>query len=608
MGLFVMNNKIENAIEFVNISKSFGNIKANKNINFSVKKGTIHALIGENGAGKSTLMSILFGLYEPDEGFIKVNDKKTLILSPNQANDLGIGMVHQHFKLVNVYKNVDNIILGNETTFSKFRIINRKPSIKKIQNIQEKFNLHFDLNKQTGSEPVSVQQKVEIMKMLYRDSEILIFDEPTAVLTDEEIQGLLQTFKLFKEQGKTIIFISHKLKEIKQVADYATILRHGEVTGNFKVSDTSIEEMAQLMVGGQVETILNNHSINSNKEVILKIENVSTKGDKPLKNFSLDIHSGEIVAIAGVEGNGQTDLEYVVSGLKKPTSGSLKLKKTSLIKQNYFSMFKKDKKINIAYLSILVAITLILISLLGISKTISQVIPLNLILTLCILLLLVIVPILIVYLINLLKNIKLISDFNKDQDEFIELNKLSTYKISQLGFSYIASDRHKHSMILDYSVFDNMQSRRLWDPKYVKFGIFRRKNIKKDLEIIIDKFDVRGARRGNSLSRSLSGGNQQKFIVGKEMENPHDFIIILQPTRGLDVGAIKNIHEKILEEKSKGKGILLISYELDEVIALADTIAVINEGQLSVVRESKNLSRSEIGVYMSHKKVGGENE
>ncbi|MBW0594796.1 ABC transporter ATP-binding protein [Mycoplasmopsis anatis] len=604
----MVNNKIENAIEFVNISKSFGKIKANKNISFSVKKGTIHALIGENGAGKSTLMSILFGLYEPDEGFIKVNDKKTLILSPNQANDLGIGMVHQHFKLVNVYKNIDNIILGDETTFSKFKIINRKPSIKKIQNIQEKFNLHFDLNKQTGTEPVSIQQKVEIMKMLYRDSEILIFDEPTAVLTDEEIQGLLQTFRLFKEQGKTIIFISHKLKEIKQVADYATILRHGEVTGNFKVADTSVEEMAKLMVGGQVETILNSHSGSNNKEAILKIENVTTKGDKPLKNFSLNVHSGEIVAIAGVEGNGQLDLEYVVSGLKKPTSGSIKLKKTELIKDNYNKMLKRDKKTNIIYSSILSIVALVIIILMSLSKVMSNVIPINLMITLCSLLLIIIIPILIIYLVNLFRNIKDIQEFNIDKSDFIDISKLSTYKISQLGFSYIASDRHKHSMILDYTVFDNMQSRRLWDSKYVKFGVFRRKNIKKDLDIIIDKFDVRGARKGNSLSRSLSGGNQQKFIVGKEMENPHDFIIILQPTRGLDVGAIKNIHEKILQEKSKGKGILLISYELDEVIALADTIAVINEGQLSVVRESKNLSRAEIGVYMSHKKNGGENE
>lgn len=604
----MVNNKIENAIEFVNISKSFGKIKANKNISFNVKKGTIHALIGENGAGKSTLMSILFGLYEPDEGFIKVNDKKTLILSPNQANDLGIGMVHQHFKLVNVYKNIDNIILGDETTFSKFKIINRKPSIKKIQNIQEKFNLHFDLNKQTGTEPVSIQQKVEIMKMLYRDSEILIFDEPTAVLTDEEIQGLLETFRLFKEQGKTIIFISHKLKEIKQVADYATILRHGEVTGNFKVADTSVEEMAKLMVGGQVETILNTHSDTNNKEAILKIENVTTKGDKPLKNFSLDVHSGEIVAIAGVEGNGQLDLEYVVSGLKKPTSGSIKLKKTELIKDNYNKMLKRDKKTNIIYSSILSIVALVIIILMSLSKAMSNVIPINLMITLCSLLLIIIIPILIIYLVNLFRNIKAIQEFNIDKSDFIDISKLSTYKISQLGFSYIASDRHKHSMILDYTVFDNMQSRRLWDSKYVKFGVFRRKNIKKDLDIIIDKFDVRGARKGNSLSRSLSGGNQQKFIVGKEMENPHDFIIILQPTRGLDVGAIKNIHEKILQEKSKGKGILLISYELDEVIALADTIAVINEGQLSVVRESKNLSRAEIGVYMSHKKNGGENE
>nr|WP_223211508.1 ATP-binding cassette domain-containing protein [Mycoplasmopsis edwardii] len=332
-----------NAIEFNNISKSFGSIKANQNISFEVQKGSIHALIGENGAGKSTLMSILFGLYEPDKGTIKVNDKEVLIKGPNDANALGIGMVHQHFKLVDVYTNLENIVLGAENFNKTTRIIDYGPAIRKIKTIQNKFNLHFDLNKQTGKETVATQQKVEIMKMLYRDSEILIFDEPTAVLTDQEIKGLLNTFKLFREQGKTILFISHKLGEIKEVADNATVLRHGQVTGNFAVKDVSIEEMANRMVGGEVENARNTYSDTSKNQVILDIQNVSTTGEKPLKNISLQVKSGEIVAIAGVEGNGQTDLEYVVSGMKKPSSGSIRLTRTNLIEHKLKAIKKENK-------------------------------------------------------------------------------------------------------------------------------------------------------------------------------------------------------------------------------------------------------------------------
>lgn len=743
------------AIEFDNISKSFGSIKANQNVSFKVEKGTVHALIGENGAGKSTLMSILFGLYEPDEGIIKVNEKEVLIKGPNDANRLGIGMVHQHFKLVDVYTNLENIVLGAEDRNKFTRIIDFKPAIEKIKTIQEMFDLHFDLNRLTGKETVATQQKVEIMKMLYRDSDILIFDEPTAVLTDQEIQGLLNTFKLFREQGKTILFISHKLAEIKEVADNATVLRHGKVVGNFKVADVSIEEMASRMVGGDVEIVRNEYSDTSQNEVIFKLDNISTDGEKPLKNVNLEVRSGEIVAIAGVEGNGQTDLEKVVSGMIKPTTGQILYKKTPLVKERMQSIQKSKTRKNIIMLLIslfvflysglgllaaanyaensnaaimniggglLIAFSIILLILilfsiygpqfkektifarsslqkemtkkqyvvfkftfiavflfalitllsvfgiLSITKTASIIVLVSgligiclLVLTICLLsvnkllnfkntykkllnrnksfvtlssfsLLFATISIVLasvvafsaatavimgltilftvlsfIFTVSALATYFYLSDINEKtekNDDFLVINELSVYDISKLGLSFIPSDRHKHGLVLDYNIKNNTVLRRLWDKKYNKFGVFNSKSVQEDTEDIIKKFDVRGARNGYSMSRSLSGGNQQKFIVGREMNSPHDFILILQPTRGLDVGAIKNIHERILKEKAEGKAILLISYELDEVLALADKIAVINTGEILAVKEAKDLTRTEIGVYMAHKKGG----
>ncbi|TDV24320.1 simple sugar transport system ATP-binding protein [Mycoplasmopsis mustelae] len=757
-----------NAIEFVGICKSFGQIKANQNISFKVKKGTIHALIGENGAGKSTLMSILFGLYEPDKGYIKVNNKEVLIKQPNDANKLRIGMVHQHFKLVDVYTNLENIVLGAEDNNKITKIIDYKPAIRKIKAIQETFNLYFDLNKITGKETVATQQKVEIMKMLYRDSDILIFDEPTAVLTDQEIQGLLETFKLFRSQGKTILFISHKLGEIKEVSDHATVLRLGKVTGDFDVKDVSIEEMATRMVGEEVEIARNEYTNTSNNPIVLSLKNITTTGEKPLKDISLDVRSGEIVAIAGVEGNGQLDLEYVVSGMKKPETGDVLLSKTELTNQRLKDIKKSNFINSYTYLSI--SILLFILSLvfylitpttsdqiytfkiLGtlfilsfaiflvifikkqfgwlISKYINQIeknpwhrlhrsqknfarssIILSAISFLGFLIYILllsslksgpmqltnwigsisfyIIGFLIILLMSaswiitqyyvvfaselgvktcnklqklsyittgtvitnvlftfitfitifgfyksqtfdfvsviytyiamgeitfitftiMIVNIALVfkEDYQKMQtqtidDSFLSLNNFSVRDISRLGLTFIPSDRHKHGLVLDYNIKSNTVLRRLWDAEFIKFGILRDAKIKKENQIIIDKFDVRGARKGLSQARQLSGGNQQKFIVGREMNTPHDFILIVQPTRGLDVGAIKNIHEQILLEKKNGKAILLISYELDEVLALADKIAVINSGEILAIKDVKNLSRTEIGIYMAHKK------
>lgn len=336
--------KKEYAIEFENISKSFGNIKANSDISFKIQKGSIHAIIGENGAGKSTLMSILFGLYSPDSGVIKINGKKTFISNPNEATFLGIGMVHQHFKLVDVYTNLENIILGDEFTKKNTNLLNLTPSRQKIKALQETFLINFDLNKKTGNESVSVRQKIEIMKMLYRDSDILIFDEPTAVLTQEEIQGLLKTFEIFKKQGKTIIFISHKLHEIKQIADNATVLRQGKVSAEFKVSSASVKDMAAAMVGSETLTIDNpDKGKILGKDLIFEIKNLNLNGTKKLEDINLKIHSGEIMAIAGVEGNGQEELEKVISRMKKETSGEIKLKSTKLVKEKIKDFFKYKK-------------------------------------------------------------------------------------------------------------------------------------------------------------------------------------------------------------------------------------------------------------------------
>ncbi|AAT27523.1 ABC transporter ATP-binding protein [[Mycoplasma] mobile] len=495
------------AIEFVNITKEFGNVVANKDINIEIKKGTVHALVGENGAGKSTLMSILFGLYEPTNGYIKINEKQITITNPNQANDLGIGMVHQHFKLVDDYSNLENIVLGNETIKNGF--LDLEISKYKISALQKKFSLNFDLKVKTGNSTVSTQQKVEILKMLYRDADILIFDEPTAILTPQEIEGLLQTILEFKKEGKTIIFISHKLNEIKKIADEITVIRHGKVVKKFKsLEGVQTSDIANAMVGQNIVLPKNDKNTNFGK-TILELQNVNAEyQNKSIENISFKLKKGEILALAGVEGNGQEIIEFVISGLAKSSSGKIIL------------------------------------------------------------------------------NEKDITHFN--------VNKRIKEKIS-----YIPGDRHKYGLVLDMSVNDNSILRKLGDSKSQKYSIINEKFKDSFTKEIIKKFDVRGAREGNEISRSLSGGNQQKVIVGREFLTEHDFILIVQPTRGLDVGAIDKIHKAILAEKDAGKAILLISYELDEVFALADNISVMHEGKIIGTTSAKNATREEIGLLMT---------
>lgn len=546
-------------------------------------------------------MSILFGLYSPDSGVIKINGKKTFISNPNEATFLGIGMVHQHFKLVDIYTNLENIILGDEFTKKNTNLLNLTPSRQKIKALQETFLINFDLNKKTGNESVSVRQKIEIMKMLYRDSDILIFDEPTAVLTQEEIQGLLKTFEIFKKQGKTIIFISHKLHEIKQIADNATVLRQGKVSAEFKVSSASVKDMAAAMVGSETLTIDNpDKGKILGKDLIFEIKNLNLNGTKKLEDINLKIHSGEIMAIAGVEGNGQEELEKVISRMKKETSGEIKLKSTKLVKEKIKDFFKYKKfqiYLKSAFSLVFLILFIMQISLWAWSKAKELA---NLYLALGILFLGLFLFVAYYLSIEIYSYFKIKNKYQKNAQEFINVNQLNTFEFSQIGFSYVSSDRHKHGLVLDFSLRNNTFIRRTWDKLFNFFGVFKTKNIVTQTSEIISNYDVRGANEGRTTSRSLSGGNQQKFIIGREMSSSYEFILIMNPTRGLDVGAINNIHQKILQAKKDKKAILLISYELDEILTLADTIAVISNGKIVAVKSSNELTKNQIGQYMAH--------
>lgn len=505
-------------IELVNITKEFSGSYVNKNINLNVKKGTVHALIGENGAGKSTLMSILFGIYKPTSGSIFIKGNPTVIKNPNQAFDIGIGMVHQHFKLIDVYSNLENIILGSEFV-RRIGFLDFKKARAKIEAFQKVFNLSFNLDEITGEATVATQQKVEIMKILYRDADILILDEPTAVLTPQEIDEFLKIITFLKKKGKTIIFISHKLWEIKKIADEATIIRNGKVVKHYSNLDNiSIEQIANDMVG---ETLVITKNTNNNylDDVVFELKNIYYK---KLENISLKVHKGEILAIAGIDGNGQSELEEIITGTKKPTNGSIYINNRN---------GKKD-----------------------------------------------------------------ITNYNvkKKKNEFI---------------SIVPADRHKHGLMLDFTINDNSIIRRLDDPVVVNrlTKIIRNKYKNEFSEEIIKKFDVRGSNSGNSLARLLSGGNQQKAIVGREILTDHDFLLIVQPTRGLDIGSINFIHQQIIKEKEKGKGVLLISYELNEVISLADTIAVISKGKILEKGNANSFTREQIGLLMAGLKQEGAN-
>lgn len=506
----------EYVVEMIDISKTFndGKVIANDEINLLIAKNEIHAIIGENGAGKSTLMSILFGIYAPDKGTIKINGQTINFKSAKDAAKHKIGMVHQHFKLVPTYSVLDNIVLGCEDTNS-VGILNNSKAIKKLKSIIKQYSLGIQLSKKIDKLTVSEQQKVEILKLLYRDSEILIFDEPTAVLSPFEIISFLEILKILQKEGKTIIIITHKFDEVKDVANRATIIRHGRFISAFNVKEKTISEMAEAMVGKKIDEISNQSHVIGEKDVLvvknLNISKVLSKNkhsSAPSINFS--IREGEIFAIAGVDGNGQREIALAIAGLIK--------------------------------------------------VPMSQIV------------------------------------FNQK-----DITNLSIDQRYKLGLSHVPEDRQKSGLILDMPCFINMVSNQIDDSKFSTFKFIKNKNIQNYSKKILEKFDVRGTAGGIVDARSLSGGNQQKLIVAREMTNKHKLIILVQPTRGLDLGAIEYIHGKILEEKQRGNAILLISYELSEVLALADTIAVINKGIFVDVSNIQKTSRQKIGELMLKK-------
>ncbi len=518
-------NKSKYAVELLNITKTFENGKklVNDNLTIRVEKNEIHAIVGENGAGKTTIMSILFGILPYDSGKIIVNGNEISSMTANDVKNNGIGMVHQHFKLVNVYTLLDNIILGCEMTKNGF--IDRKSARQKIERLAKQYKLDVDLDVKSVNASVGQQQRTEILKLLYRDVDILIFDEPTAVLSDNEIQGFLQMLHEFKRQGKTIILITHKLNEVMAVADHITIIRKGKLVKTIKKRSTNETKIANDMVGYKLVLIKNkNKDKNYQKRpIVCELKDVTVpKLSQPkvnaLNNFNLKIHQGEILGIAGIEGNGQTELALILSGL-------LKQKVTGKV---YIYNPLTNKKINVL--------------------------------------------------------------------------ESSVNELYKNGLCHVPEDRLKYGLVLDETVNINAVLPEIDHKPFTRFGFINYKQISKYAKSIISLWDVRGTNSGKSLARALSGGNQQKLVIGRELTRKHNFAIFVQPTRGLDLGAINSIHEKIIQETKKGTTILLISYELDEILTISSRIAVINKGKIVYETLAYNAKRSTIAKYLSNTK------
>ena len=500
------------AIEMLNITKRFPGIVANDNITLQLKKGEIHALLGENGAGKSTLMSVLFGLYQPEEGEIRKDGKKVTINNPNDANDLGIGMVHQHFKLVECFSVLDNIVLGVETT--KNGLLKMDEAKKKVMELSEKYGLIVDPDALIEDISVGMQQRTEILKMLYRDNEILIFDEPTAVLTPQEIKELMQIMKNLAKEGKSILFISHKLAEIMEVADRCSVLRKGKYIGTVDIKDATPESLSSMMVGRDVNFKVEKSEAEPREEV-LHIEKLNVMCDLHdklgVKDVSFNVKAGEIVCIAGIDGNGQRELVYGITGLRKAVSGKILL-------------------------------------------------------------------------------------------EGKDVTNLSIRERNVSGISHIPEDRHKHGLVLDYSLEDNIVLQRYFEPEFSgkgPLGFLKRNNIRKYAEKLIDEYDIRSGQGAITMARSMSGGNQQKAIIAREVDNESKLLVAVQPTRGLDVGAIENIHKQLVKHRDAGNAVLLVSFELDEVMNVSDRILVMYEGEIVGEFNPKNVTVEELGLYMA---------
>ncbi len=514
-------DKSDYIIEMIGITKRFPGIVANDGITLRLRRGEIHALLGENGAGKSTLMSVLFGLYQAEEGEIRKNGKKVEITNPNDATALGIGMVHQHFMLVDVFSVLDNIILGSETVKNGF--LDRKSARKKILELSSRYGLSVNPDAKIEDITVGMQQRVEILKMLYRDNEILIFDEPTAVLTPQEIDELMQIMRNLASEGKSILFITHKLNEIMAVADRCSVLRKGKYIGTVDIKSTTKEELSKMMVGREVEFEVKKSDAKPGKTILeVRNMNVASRVSSKLavKNVSLNVRAGEIVCIAGIDGNGQSEFIHALTGLEPLTQAE----NTS--------------------------ITL----------------------------------------------------------DGVEISSKSIREKMKAGISHIPEDRHKHGLVLDFSLEQNMVLERYWQPEFEKFGFIMNAEVTKYAENLINQYDVRSGQGVKTRTRSMSGGNQQKAIIAREIDKSHKLLIAVQPTRGLDVGAIEYIHSQIVADRDKGAAVLLVSYELEEVFGLSDRILVMYEGEIVGELNPKTATREELGLYMSGAKrqAGGE--
>ena len=497
----------ENIIEMLHITKEFPGIIANDDITLQLRRGEIHALLGENGAGKSTLMSVLFGLYQPETGVIKKNGQEVRINDPNDATALGIGMVHQHFKLIDVFTVLDNIILGAETT--KMGFLQKKAAREKVLALSERYGMKVDLDAKVENISVGMQQRVEILKMLYRDNEILIFDEPTAVLTPQEIEELMATMREFAKEGKSILFISHKLNEIMAVADRVTVLRKGKCVGTVETKDTDKQSLSNMMVGRPVQLEVVKEPARP-KDVVLHVEGLTVPSKTHKRNavngVSFDVRAGEIVCLAGIDGNGQTELIHGLTGLDKST-GTV---------------------------------------------------------TLC----------------------------------GREISHASIRQRNQ-QMSHIPEDRHKHGLVLDFTLEQNMVLQRYREPRFQHMGFINSGEVRSYAENLIEQYDVRSGQGPITVARSISGGNQQKAIIAREVDRDLPLIVAVQPTRGLDVGAIEYIHSQLVAERDKGKAVLLVSLELDEVMSLSDRILVLYEGEIVGELDPKATTVQELGLYMA---------